>query len=138
MHLRSLSLGHVGGYGVWFADGVFNSTLTNSHVADLGAGGVRLGLGHSGEQPNANLRTEHIVVANNIIEDGGHVYQEGCGVLAQAVAHTVIQHNLIFNFSYTGVSLGWNWGYADTNSHDNLVAYNMIHDIGLSLLSDMG
>eukprot|EP01147_Barroeca_monosierra_P007413 gene7413-525_t len=133
-----LTLEHLGSYAVWFASGVFNSSLSNSYIGDLGAGGVRVGIGKSGIQPDPNLRTEHNNISNNIITDGGHIFQEGCGVLAQLVANTIIQHNLIYNFSYTGISLGWNWGYADTGSHNNLIAYNMIHDIGQYLLSDMG
>ena len=84
---------------------------------------------------NANQNNE---VSNNVLEQGGFVYQEGCGVLAQSVANVNISHNLIQNFSYTGVSLGWTWGYAATTCHDNYVGFNMINNIGLGLLSDMG
>ncbi len=38
----------------------------------------------------------------DLLQNGGFFYEEGCGVLAQAVARTTITHNLISNFSYTG------------------------------------
>ena len=59
-------------------------------------------------------------------------------MLAQAVAHTSITHNSISDFLYTGVSLGWSWGYAPTSTHDNIVSYNAIFDIAQGLLSDLG
>ena len=43
-----------------------------------------------------------------------------------------------FFFRYTGVSIGWTWGYALTNVHDNYLAYNHIYNIGNKSLSDMG
>ena len=51
------------------------------------------------------------VVEDNLIEDGGHVFQEGCGVLAQVGQDVAILHNEIRYFRYTGVSTGWTWGY---------------------------
>ena len=71
------SFSHVGGYAVWFGPNSTESSLTNSHIFDVGAGGVRIGNG------SLNQKTSGHVVENNLIEDGGHVYQEGCGVLAQ-------------------------------------------------------
>ncbi|EDQ92847.1 uncharacterized protein MONBRDRAFT_4912 [Monosiga brevicollis MX1] len=71
-------------------------------------------------------------------EDGGHFYLEGCGVLAQATAQTNIVQNLIRRFSYTGVSLGWTWTYAETSNRNNVIALNNIDTIGQHLLSDMG
>ncbi len=54
-------------------------------------------------------------------------------------AHTVaICHNHIHDLFYSGISCGWEWGYQENVSRDNLIAFNHIHDIGHKLLSDMG
>ncbi len=37
-------------------------------------------------------------MTDSIIEDGGHVFQEGCGVLAQSTASALIAHNVIRYF----------------------------------------
>jgi hypothetical protein len=39
---------------------------------------------------------------------------------------------------YTGISTGWNWGYAPTSNGNLTIAKNLIHDIGKGVLSDMG
>ncbi|EGD81927.1 hypothetical protein PTSG_11897 [Salpingoeca rosetta] len=66
------------------------------------------------------------------------VVAEGCGVLAQLVAHTIIQHNLIFNFSYGVFNSSLTQSHvADVGAGGVRVGVGMT-DIGLSLLSDMG
>lgn len=129
---------HVGGYGVWLEEGTFNNTLTSLHVYDVGIGAVRLGVGQAGSQHNPLLRSSGNSLTNSILEDGGYEILEGCGVLAQSVSQTDISHNIITNFYYTGVSLGWTWGYAATDMHNNSVTYNAINTIGKGALSDMG
>jgi parallel beta-helix repeat protein len=49
-----------------------------------------------------------------------------------------IEHNAIRDMYYTGISVGWDWGFHDTAAHDNLVLDNDISDIGQNQLSDMG
>lgn len=126
------SFSHVGGYAVWFGPNSTDSSLTNSHIFDVGAGGVRIGNG------SLNQKTSGHVVENNLIEDGGHVYQEGCGVLAQIGIDCAIKHNEIRYFRYTGISTGWTWGYGNTPVQNYSTHFNHIHHIGLGYLSDMG
>ena len=45
---------------------------------------------------------------------------------------TVIQHNEIFNLTYSGISIGWGWSReVETYAQDNIVAGNKIHDFKL-------
>ena len=72
------------------------------------------------------------------MSDGGHVCQEGCGILAQNIGNSTLTHNEIGHFRYTGVSTGWTWGYGHTVVHDIITSFNHIHHIGEGFLSDMG
>eukprot|EP00928_Gymnodinium_smaydae_P026074 TRINITY_DN20578_c0_g1_i1.p1 TRINITY_DN20578_c0_g1~~TRINITY_DN20578_c0_g1_i1.p1 ORF type:complete len:727 (-),score=94.53 TRINITY_DN20578_c0_g1_i1:85-2265(-) len=123
----------MGGYAVWIAEQTSQVSVVRSLLKDLGAGGIRLGRAEA-TQPECENHT----ISDNHITDGGHAWQEGCGVLAQKVGNVSISHNEISYMRYSGVSTGWTWGYAPTIVHDVLTAFNHIHHIGLGYLSDMG
>ena len=93
-----LSIFHRFGFAVAVQDGV--------HMYDLGAGAVRVGPSASGVESNVAQRNVGTVVTNSVLEQGGAYYQEGCGVLAGQVVGLNVSHNIIRNFSYTGVSVG--------------------------------
>ena len=146
VHLRHASgwafdecnIGHSGGYAVWFEQGATDCRVESCHIADVGAGGVRVGVTQAVDHEAwSTVATKGIMVSGNVIEDGGHFYQEGCGVLAQNMEDTVIAHNEIRHFRYTGVSMGWMYGYQPTNTRNISTRFNHIHHIGEGWLSDL-
>ena len=50
--------------------------------------------------------------------------------------HITITNNTICDGYYTGISLGWTWGYAKSHSYGNYVANNHIHHLMQCVLSD--
>jgi len=76
-------------------------------------------------------------VDNCIIHDGGHIWKGAVGILVAHSGDNHITHNDIAGLEYTGISLGWRWGYGDVPSKHNLIAHNHIHHIG-DILADMG
>ena len=91
-----------GGYAWWAEQGAYDCKLTRSTLTDLGSGAVRIGRGHAVDA-TAKAECEGHLIADNMMSDGGHVCQEGCGVLAQNIGNTTITHNEIGHFRYTGV-----------------------------------
>ena len=126
-----------GGYAVWLDVGCTRCALTRSLLHDLGQGGARVGNGDNTGSPS--LSPAHsCVVSDCVIADGGHVVPAGTGVLAQEAANTSIVHNHVHHLRYTGISTGWSWGYMSTADAGQLVAFNDIHDIFMTELTDGG
>lgn len=118
---------HTNTYGVESVEGAVETALEGCELRDLGAGGVKIWHG-----------CRRNVVADCEIADGGHVYPAGAGVLVGKASGNRIEHNHIHDFYYTGISVGWTWGYAESDTYGNMIEWNHIHDLGKGVLSDMG
>ncbi len=129
---------NIGWYGVEIGDACHGIRIVGNTIRDMGAGGVKIN-GAAASDAAVKLRqTGHHMVTDNEIAHGGRVFHSAIGVLSMNAHSVSICHNHIHDLFYSGVSCGWEWGYQESVSRDNLIAFNHIHNIGQKLLSDMG
>ena len=134
--VQDCTVEHAGLYGLEFGPGCRECSATGNHLYDLGAGGIRAGgadLDGFGERRTGNLR-----LTDNHIHHIGRIFHQGIGVLLGNAADCVVAHNHIHDTCYTGISVGWTWGFRDTITCNNRIENNLIHHIGAGVLSDMG
>lgn len=154
-YVENCNLFCLGLHALTVNEGCSQTYVCNNHIYDIGAGGIKMGgqgynytavkVGnvhhdYQGNYPpeDSRLETHGNIVRNNFIEKCGRRHYAGCGILMKDTYNNYIGHNEITDLYYTGISLGWVWGYYDNMSHDNLIEKNYIHDIGCGVLSDMG
>ena len=150
---------HTGAYGISFGRECHQNRIEHCYIADLGAGGIKIG------EPYLRATTRKVtsgnVINNNIVTDAGHEQPCGVGVALFHTSDNQVTHNDIFDILYSGVSVGWVWGYNEDSaspipvlnekgemetvmmkkhspSVHNIIMYNRIHHIGWGELSDMG
>ena len=136
--MESCRLSHIGLHGVWLKRGCRNCRVSHCYIEDLGGGGVYLGATDNWRTDKPGRLSAFNVVTDCIIRGGGHILNGAIGVWVGHSSDNEISHNDIGDFRYTGVSMGWTWGYSPTVAKRNRLLWNRIHHIGQGVLSDMG
>lgn len=130
-------IAHTGDGAIWIQDGSRDCIVNRCYMHDLGTGAIKIGCIRKPSDEERDL-IRRITIDNNIMHSGGRNIPTGAGILLTHAADNVITHNDIADFYYSGISVGWVWGYAHSPSKHNTISYNHIHHIGRGALSDMG
>lgn len=130
-------IAHTGNNGIWIRTACRDCAVEHCNIHDLGIGAVKIGAIAKPDDEDL-LLTKRITVDNNILRAGSRTIETGVGVTLFQASDCSITHNDVSDFYYSGMSIGWNWGYAHSPSKRNKILFNHIHHIGWGVLSDMG
>jgi len=136
------TIAHAGNYGIELAGGCQHNKISYCTLTDLGAGGIKLGEGqiHLAESE----QTKFNEISDCTISDCGKRYPSAVGIWLGQTSQNSITHNDVHGLWYTGISIGWTWGYGDALAGNNVIEFNHVHHIGTPaagvepILSDMG
>jgi competence protein ComEC len=64
------------------------------------------------------------VISDNHIHDIGNVFSNAVGVWIGQSNGNLVSHNEIDNTYYSGISVGWTWGWGRTAARDNVIEFN--------------
>lgn len=127
---------HYGLYGINVSYGCNNIVISKSVFTGGGAGGIKVnGSDYLGKE---EARTYSVEISDCEISDCGKRYMAACGILIGHAYDNKIVHNEIHDLYYSGISIGWVWGYKESVTKNNYVAHNKIYNLGKGVLSDMG
>ena len=139
---ENCSFHNLGNYGLELTAGCQSNRITRCEFSELGAGGIKLG--ETVVRSVAAEQSQGTEVRECRIHDGGQMFHSAIGMWIGQSPNNSLVHNEIHDFYYTGISIGWTWGYGVASASNNLVAFNHVHHIGVKsngdgpILSDMG
>ena len=145
---------HLGATGVDLADGTQDSAVTGSVITDTSGGGVSVGAVDDYFQNDPALMTTGDTISDDLISFVGQDYSDTVGIWAGYTRDLTVTHDDIGHTPYSGMSIGWGWGYASPCSMQsaqglpscehgtnyaggNVVTDNYIHDV-MNTLYDGG
>lgn len=134
--IKGCSFLNLGNFAFDIKAGCRDLNIIQNKLEHIGAGAFKVNGGTEKDHPLE--RTKNIVIADNEIGYYGDVYPSAVGILLMNAEGCYVGHNHIHHGWYSGISVGWHWGYERSISRDNIIEYNYIHHIGQGLLSDMG
>ena len=126
---------HLAMNGIDGVNGVRRLTMEGCVVRDAGGSGIFLG-DFSGGASEAHLPYNpsdqrevcaEVRIANNVITDCANEDWGALGIAAGYVRDVTIEHNEVFDVSYTAISVGWGWTRTLNVARNNRIHANHLH-----------
>ena len=120
------------------------NTISGNTFDDVGSNVIQVGfresftgIGHPLHRDfDRDIEVSHNnVIRNNHLKNFATTDKGSVGIWIGYSHHNQVEHNLLENFPYSGMSIGWRWDTLETNCHHNVVQWNEVRH-GMKYLSD--
>lgn len=132
---------NIGVHAIRLFTGAKNCTVDSCYFNNIGASAVFAGgkfyFGDNAAN-NSDDYAENITVRNCEIMNYGRQFCGACGIIVTYCDGADISHNEIHDGYYTGISAGFTWLFLDNPTQNINICDNLIYNIGLDTLSDLG
>lgn len=139
---------NIGDGAIALEEGCHYNVITKNLFKNIGSNVIQvgritnyIGRGHPlhHDYDHKNLAPSKNIIANNQFLCGAQIDNGGVAIWVGYANHTEIKNNLIENFPYTAISVGWHWDSSGklTNTHHNIISHNRITN-SMTYLSDGG
>lgn len=144
---------HLGAVGLGLGNGSQGNQIVGNEFADISGNGMQIGGGaeedHHPDDPGRLVKNNEI--SNNYVHNVAMEYRGGVGIWVGYADSTLIAHNEVTDLPYTGISVGWGWGFTDwfdnpfyaevtgdealigrnkpNSSRNNRIVSNHVHDV---------
>ncbi|MFB9278785.1 S-layer homology domain-containing protein [Cohnella cellulosilytica] len=105
-------------------NGSSDNRIRGSVFREIAGGGVQIG---GFQLEDAHPDDERKIVKNNVVTNNffnkiGTDFKGSVAIFAGYTEGTTITHNEIYDTSYSGISVGWGWGFFDENGRTDRAA----------------
>ncbi|MBS6833048.1 MAG: right-handed parallel beta-helix repeat-containing protein, partial [Clostridiales bacterium] len=122
-------------YGIDIDNECRNIDITRCRFENSGGGGIKIR--HIANKTDFDV-ADNINISDCLIKNIGLIHTSACGILITLAQNCRISHNEICYTGYSGISVGWEWGYKDGKTKNIIIEKNHIHHISQGQLSDLG
>jgi hypothetical protein len=132
--VRNSTFTHMANAGLGFGPGSQFNVIDHNTFSDIGGNGIDLGgitkADHHPTDPSSIVK--YNVISNNEISKVGAQYLDNAAIFLGYTQGSQVKHNTLYDLPYTGISMGWGWGYIDSLgvpvAKNNVVQGNKIYD----------
>jgi glycosyl hydrolase family 141 len=132
--------------GLDLVSGTHDDVIEGCVFRDVGGNGIQLGKfsdpGIETHVPYNPAEERDIctreLIANNVVTDCANEDWGCVGIVAGYGREIAIEHNEVFNVSYTGISVGWGWNKATNCMSRNRVFANHVHHVATRMCDTAG
>lgn len=122
-------------YGIDIDNRCRNIDVEKCRFENSGGGGIKIR--HRANKTDFDIAA-NISISDCLIKNIGIVHTSACGILITLAENCRISHNEICYTGYSGISVGWEWGYKNGRTKNIIIEKNHIHHISQGQLSDLG
>ncbi|MBI2981826.1 MAG: right-handed parallel beta-helix repeat-containing protein, partial [Deltaproteobacteria bacterium] len=124
----------LGASGIIMEAGASDNIVLGNVFDDIAAGGIIVDRSRVPNPSDSRAVSRGNKILNNYITRVSQEYSSA-GIGALYVDNLLVEHNELYDMPYSGVAVGWGWSTNPTQSRDNIIRYNKIHNV-MNLLDD--